>query len=620
MTKTRKIICIALVVAMIAAAVFFAIYKKVGNKYDYAKIKDYSKYIKMGDIEGVTFNADDSTLEAPDVEDVRTKVAQTLRSYIEKDEDGNNVKVTAADAVIGEFDVVYVNYYGTYFDANNNVIYFTKGVLMDQDKPEAFYVNSGDSSLLFANELAGKSPNPDAYTLKATGAEGDDTAIEAGDVVYITYTWVRYPYVLDEDGNRVQEEGVDKVDAEAKQNNTQVDTTLVTDNFRLDLANVPAYFPAGFADQLVGKTVGALDAMTFEDVAIDDGEGGTTYYRYEYTVNVKRVIGAFTEINIDYTYPDDSEAKDIFGNELKGKDVTFHVVISYFNDVPTLDATYPESSEEGAKEISIILHDDKINFDKDSYFTEHDLFDDEEAWIASEPKDEDGNAIEATHENYIRYLQKWYELSVLEELQEDYDAERKEAAAKPMWEAFKALVTEVNAPEKALKVTKSDLYSQFKYIFNNTSFENDAGKTVSYRTQYGSFKKFMKACYNDDTVIQALGLDTNVAYMAAIEAGKSYSECVDDAALEIVTNKLMIYAAYDKLPEDAKYAESEFESQRNLMYFYYYYGLASSILPDSALRESLMFDHLLDYVYSKATVNWSSAEAPAPEAEGGENP
>ena len=189
-----------------------------------------------------------------------------------------------------------------------------------------------------------------------------------------------------------------------------------------------------------------------------------------------------------------------------------------------------------------------------------------------------------------------------------------------MWEAFKALVTEVNAPEKALKVTKSDLYSQFKYIFNNTSFENDAGKTVSYRTQYGSFKKFMKACYNDDTVIQALGLDTNVAYMAAIEAGKSYSECVDDAALEIVTNKLMIYAAYDKLPEDAKYAESEFESQRSLMYLYYYYGLASSILPDSALRESLMFDHLLDYVYSKATVNWSSAEAPAPEAEGGENP
>ena len=616
MTKTRKIICIALVIAMIGAAVFFAIYKRVGNTYDYAKIKDYSKYITMRDITGVAFDADDSALEAPDAEDVRTEVASKLRGYIETDENGTNIKVTDGDAVIGEFDVVYVNYYGTYEDDNGNTIYFTKGAMMDQSTPVAFYVKSGDASLLFANELDGKSPNPDDYKLKATGAEGDESLIEADDVVYITYTWVRYPYVLDEEGNRVQEEGVDKVDTEAKQNNTQVDTTLVTGDFRLDLANVPAYFPAGFADQFVGKTAGALDTMTFDDVAIDDGEGGTTYYRYEYTVTVKRVIDTFTKIDINYTYPDDSEEKDIFGNELKGKDVVFHVVISYFYDVPTLDATYPESNEEGAKEISIILHDKKINFDATSYFTEHDLFDDEEAWIASDPKDDEGNAISPTHENYIRYLQKEYEVSILLDLQNEYEDERKDAAAKPMWEAVKALVTDVSAPKKALKVTKSDLYSQFKYIFNNTSFENEVGKTVSYRTQYGSFKKFMKACYNDDTVIKALGLETNVAYMAAVEAGKSYSECVDDAALEIVTNKLMIYAAYDKLPEDAKYAESEFESQRSLMYFYYYYGISNTLLPDSALREGLMFDHLMDYVYSQATVNWSSAAA----AEGGENP
>ena len=616
MTKTRKIICIALVIAMIGAAVFFAIYKRVGNTYDYAKIKDYSKYITMRDITGVAFDADDSALEAPDAEDVRTEVASKLRGYIETDENGTNIKVTDGDAVIGEFDVVYVNYYGTYEDDNGNTIYFTKGAMMDQSTPVAFYVKSGDASLLFANELDGKSPNPDDYKLKATGAEGDESLIEADDVVYITYTWVRYPYVLDEEGNRVQEEGVDKVDTEAKQNNTQVDTTLVTGDFRLDLANVPAYFPAGFADQFVGKTAGALDTMTFDDVAIDDGEGGTTYYRYEYTVTVKRVIDTFTKIDINYTYPDDSEEKDIFGNELKGKDVVFHVVISYFYDVPTLDATYPESNEEGAKEISIILHDKKINFDATSYFTEHDLFDDEEAWIASDPKDDEGNAISPTHENYIRYLQKEYEVSILLDLQNEYEDERKDAAAKPMWEAVKALVTDVSAPKKALKVTKSDLYSQFKYIFNNTSFENEAGKTVSYRTQYGSFKKFMKACYNDDTVIKALGLETNVAYMAAVEAGKSYSECIDDAALEIVTNKLMIYAAYDKLPEDAKYAESEFESQRSLMYFYYYYGISNTLLPDSALREGLMFDHLMDYVYSQATVNWSSAAA----AEGGENP
>ena len=40
MTKTKKIICIALALLMIAGAVFFAIYNKVGKTYRYDKIKD----------------------------------------------------------------------------------------------------------------------------------------------------------------------------------------------------------------------------------------------------------------------------------------------------------------------------------------------------------------------------------------------------------------------------------------------------------------------------------------------------------------------------------------------------------------------------------------------------
>ena len=42
MTKSKKILCLALAILMIAGAVFFAVYNKVGKKYDFGKIKDYS--------------------------------------------------------------------------------------------------------------------------------------------------------------------------------------------------------------------------------------------------------------------------------------------------------------------------------------------------------------------------------------------------------------------------------------------------------------------------------------------------------------------------------------------------------------------------------------------------
>ena len=64
MTKSKKIICIALALLMIAGAIFFAIYNKVGKNYNYAKIKDYSKYITIGDVIGLTFEADDSEIAA----------------------------------------------------------------------------------------------------------------------------------------------------------------------------------------------------------------------------------------------------------------------------------------------------------------------------------------------------------------------------------------------------------------------------------------------------------------------------------------------------------------------------------------------------------------------------
>ena len=600
MTKTKKIICIALALLMIAGAIVFAVYNKVGKNYNYAKIKDYSKYITIGDVMGLTFEADDCEIAPVTDEDVQQQVAANLRAVM-TDDDKN---VTDTNAVIGTYDEVYVNFYGSYVDEGNVTHIFVAGSRMDKENPVALYVESGAASEYFANSLKGKSPNPGAYTLKATDPDDENDVIDADDIVYINYTWVRYLYATDDNGNRVQDEnGKDTVDVESKQTNSTVDanTNRVTTELRLDLANVPDYFPATFKDQIVGKKAGSLGTLTFDNVEVDlGGEEGVKQFRYEYTVTVNRVIGTFDAIEIPYTFAADATDKDLEGNALAGKNVTFHVVIAYFNDVPDLDKTYPvDPSDENSEQISILFS--KLKFDETEYYKNK--VKDEEQW--GKEYENQGK----THEDFERYLKKQYVAMVKRQLTDSYDTKRMNAAAKPMWEKIKEQVTEVNAPKRALKLTKKDVTSMFKYVFNNGTFENEAGKTVSYRTQYGSYKKFMAACYTNEDVIKSVGLDTNAGYQKALGEGKSYDECIDAAVTEIVTNKLLMYALSDRIGSAVRVRNSVFEEQRSLMYMYYYYGLSNSVLPDSAIRESIMFDNVMKYIYNHANVQWESEGA-----------
>ena len=601
MTKTKKIICIALALLMIAGAIVFAVYNKVGKNYNYAKIKDYSKYITIGDVMGLTFEADDCEIAPVTDEDVQQQVAANLRAVM-TDDDKN---VTDTNAVIGTYDEVYVNFYGSYVDEGGVTHIFVAGSRMDKENPVVLFVESGAASEYFANSLKGKSPNPGAYTLKATDPDDENDVIDADDIVYINYTWVRYLYATDENGNRVQDEnGKDSVDVESKQTNSTVDanTNRVTSELRLDLANVPDYFPATFKDQIVGKKAGSLGTLTFDNVEVDlGGEEGVKQFCYEYTVTVNRVIGTFDAIEIPYTFSADATDKDLEGNALAGKNVTFHVVIAYFNDVPDLDKTYPaDPSDENSEQISILFS--KLKFDETDYY-KNKVEDNLEEWLQ---ENENRGKTEA---DYERYLKKQYVAMVKRQLTDSYDTKRMNAAAKPMWEKIKEQVTEVNAPKRALKLTKKDVTSMFKYVFNNGTFENEAGKTVSYRTQYGSYKKFMAACYTNEDVIKSVGLDTNAGYQKALEEGKSYDECIDAAVTEIVTNKLLMYALSDRIGSAVRVRNSVFEEQRSLMYMYYYYGLSNTVLPDSAIRESIMFDNVMKYIYNHADVQWESEGA-----------
>lgn len=575
MTKSKKILCIALAVLMIAGAVFFAVYNKVGKKYDFGKIKNsskgYSDYITIGEVDRLSFYVDDSEIDAPDADDVQEKVISALRALLSDDDK----KVTDPAAVIGDYDVVYVNFYGTY-DDGTAIHMIVDGSRMDKDKPVVLYVSSGAASEYFANDLKGKSPNPESYKLK-------DTEIDADDVVYITYTWVRYKY---------QEDGVTR-NEETKETNTSVDPNLVTKELRLDLSAVPAYFPADFANRIVGKKVGALDVMTFEQIEVDGVK-----YQYEYTVTVNRVIDEFNGYVIPYHFADDAIDKDQDGNELKGKDATFYVVISSFDNVPDYASTFPADDTAEAEQVSVFK---KLGFDATSYYTEN--VKTETDWLNLEE-----NAGK-THDDYVAYVGAQYEAYIEQGLKDTYDDNRMKVAVKPMWEKLIGQVTAVKPPKRAVKLAKDDLLSQFKYVFNNATFETTGGKTVSYRTQFGSFKKFMTACYKDEEVIKALDLGGNTAYRNAIKDGKSYGECIDAAVGEIVRNKLLIYALYDRLGDAVKIDEAEFESARSLMYMYYYYGLSNTLLPDSALRESMMFDNVMQYIYENADVQWASAGA-----------
>lgn len=591
MTKTKKILCVALAVLLIAGAVFFAVYNKTGKKYDYGKIKDYSKYITIGEVEGLSFFVDDCEIEEPGEPQLRAKIAENMRALI-KDDDK---KVTDSAAVVGPYDTVYVYYYGTYEGEGGKTVTFVSGARMDKNNPTAFYVESGKDSQYFADQLNGKSPNPDGFTLKATGAEGDDSVIEAGDIVCINYTWARYKY---------QADGVTP-DESTKQTNTTVEPSRGTSELLLDLAHVSDYFPAGFADGFLGKKVGSLDTMVFDQIPIDLGESeGVVNFRYEYTVVVNRVIGNYDSIDIPYRFADDAEEKDPDGNALKGKDVVFHVLIASFDNAPDFTSTYPsDPADDTSEQISVLLADDKLNFDATDYYKEN--VKSETEWLAAEE-----NAGK-TSDDYIAYLRGEYEAYVMKGLRDSYDDERMKVAAKPLWEKINEQATVAGLPKRAKNLTKNDLLSLFKYVFNNGTFTREE-KTISFRTYYGSFKKFMNACYTDENVYAQCGLDANDAYLTAIDAyaenpnPKPYGECIDAAVAEIVTNKLLIYALYEKLGDAVKIDEAEFEAQRSLMYMYYYYGLSDTLLPDSSLRESMMFDNVMQYLYDHAEVQWES--------------
>ena len=90
MTKTKKILTIAVAAILVAAAIFFAIFPSIYGKVDYAKYAKSSVSLLQSNYLGIAVTADDTALKAPTDDDVLAAIAKALYSYREETEDSTS--------------------------------------------------------------------------------------------------------------------------------------------------------------------------------------------------------------------------------------------------------------------------------------------------------------------------------------------------------------------------------------------------------------------------------------------------------------------------------------------------------------------------------------------------
>ena len=600
MTKTKKILTIAVASVLVAAAIFFAVFPSIYGKVDYAKYAKENVRLNAADLIGLIVSADDSDLAAPTDDDMWKKIAETLYKYREEAEDSTDTAqkyVEYKDAPIGRFDALFGNYLGYYKnkkDENGQNIYFTSGEKMAKSTLQTFLVGAGaynnGEGKWFADAMIGLKPSDYKYTV-VDMAEGASTFQVPGSgevVVYLDYSWIRYTFTG---------EGADKVRTEAGKSGDEAYKNLPKENLRVDLSKVPASLPSDFASYIYGAEYGGsatpikfTSTISITETVEGQAEPVTTVYEYDYTVNIKFVVKDWVPFTFEYTYPADSDAKDIYGNELKGETVIFEAVIEYFHNVPELTDEFDVPDSEGKKE-SIVTHDDYLNLDaKTDYYPKDPGENDrkllsETEWNAL--TDKGGNA------TYGAYLAMEYEGYTEHTLKESYNDSRMYVAADEIWKAILEKAT-VTYPKRLLKLAYNERLDYYEYNYNEgTSTVN--GATVMNRSYYKSLGAYIEAAFAKEMK------EMNVTgWKAFIEA----------EAKEAIAHTLIVYYLYDAL--DLTYDEDAYADVEYMVLLYQvYYGVSG--FTESQIKEAVMFDCVMEHLYGEANVDWKSEQASAGE-------
>ena len=598
MTKTKKILTIAIAVILI------------GTRFDYSK---YAKNVKIkpADYLGLVLTVDlsnpstEGMYDAPTDEDVLASIAKALYEFREKKDDSSTTAYKEyKDVAIGRFDALYGNYLGWYYedpdDEDSKKIYCTSGEAMAKSTLQTFLAGAGSygkgEGKWFADQMIGKIPQDYKYSV-VTKAEGaTDIIVPENAVVYIDYSWIKY---------EVTGEGDSKVRTEAGKSGD--DKNLVDEDLRVDLADPQSFLGisgADFAAKLVGAKVGGANQVTFTTApvteTVEGAEGAdptTKTYEYDYTVTVNFAIAEWNPFTTTYTYPEDSEEKDIYGNSLAGKTVTFEAVIEYYHNVPDLTDTFENKDK---KQESVVTHDDYLNLDADtSYYHNHEAGEVEEdedhreldkllsetEWNALAAADKEHETYDAYVKAYNEYLAKEYEAYTLHNLTETYQNNRKYAAADLIWSKITEKA-EVTYPERAVKLAYEERLDYYEYEYNEGTSKSN-GKDVANRKLYKNVGKYIEAKYKDD--IKEMGV---TGWKAFVEA----------EAKESVAHTLIVYHLYDKL--DLQYDDETYANIEYMAMMYQLYGYGS--FTQAQVEEAAMFDCILEYLYENAHITWKT--------------
>ncbi len=591
MTKTKKILTVALAAILVAAAVFFAIFPSIYGKFDYAKHAKSSVSLSLGEYLGLAVTADDTELEAPTDDDVRAAIAEVLYKYREESESStasSKKYVEHKDKEIGLFDALYINYLGWYMDGNEKV-YFTSGENMAKSKLPTLLIGAGsynkgelkalsDAMIDPDNSILGKKPADYKYSVvdKAEGATDILVPAEGPVVVYIDYSWIRYT---------VTGEGESKVRTPA--GGSGDDKNLVHEDLRVDLTDVPDIFPDDLASKIYGAKVGTANPIKFTSTMSVTENEVTTEYEYDYTVIVNFVIDEWTPFTVEYTYPADSEEKDIYGNELKGKAVTFEVVVDYFHNVPELTDQFENDNSE---QESIVTHNKYLNLDAKTDFYPVNPAEGDRKLLSKD----DWDALEGEKAaSYEAYLADEYTAYQKHTLEEKYNDSRMYVAADEIWKNIVAKA-QISYPKRAVKLAYEERLDYYEYSYNEgTSKVN--GKSQSNRSLYKNVGAYIEAAYKAE--MKEKGVTTWKAFVEA-------------EAKESVAQTLLVYYLYQTL--DLTYDKEAYAGIENMAVLYQLYGYGS--FTKNQIKEAAMFDCVMEHLYKNAQVTWKS-ELPAEDAE-----
>ncbi len=523
----KRILCIALAVVLVAAAVFFAVYQAYGHTFDYAN-KDMSKYLSLtlDDLK----NADDKSIKYDDFQaeekDALAYIAKQLTDYSKL---GLGLEYTGK---IGKFDTVVYVYYMTMKGEDGNPITISLGSKLDPtlaaSKLSKVQMNDGSDLSDILSALVGE--EVDAYSFNAiTKISGTDVQNPIFDKDTVYFDW-------------------DKVTAEgAKESDTYA-------HYKLD--EMDAEFGEGFAAEIKKLQIGDSKkeftladgtkyTVTIRFVTRDTVNGGEVKTGDKVYFKYKEVGGAATLTYYGIMGTDDSALDTKFGTGFAA--ALFATPIDYKDaedsDITTKEIKANLNGTEKTYEVDIDYvyradaDENDPNLVKAEFFKEitHKYADD--AKDVAEIKDKDGKPIELKGKEVTFHVAPLYRYEAVYDLEaivntfkypstEDMEGT---AFAKYLTAYAKYLqeVKDVESAEKNLADAADDKKEDAQKKLDTA--KSDLEKAI---TALGEFNKDTK--YDDKNVKTKLDAYLE-AYAKHFVAKLAYEKAADDKKAEAET-------------------------------------------------------------------------------------